>query len=158
MAFMTQYDKRGRFTTSPGSPIHKIYGGHYDEKGRVVLQETGQENIYDFIQSHAESCDIHVLMKRFQNGDVSALSSRQGFYGDVLDFPKTYAEALNHMHEMESQFMELPVEVRAKFNHSFQEFLASSGEPDFMEKLGLSQSAPVSTPVSESVSEGGNAE
>lgn len=158
MAFMTQYDKRGRFTTSPGSPIHKTYGGHYDEKGRVVLQETGQENIYDFIQSHAESCDIHVLMKRFQNGDVAALSSRQGFYGDVLDFPKTYAEALNHMHEMESQFMELPVEVRAKFNHSFQEFLASSGEPDFMEKLGFSQLASAPAPASESLPEGGNAE
>lgn len=157
MAFMTQYDKRGRFTTSPGSPIHKTYGGHYDEKGRVVLQETGQENIYDFIQSHAESCDIHVLMKRFQNGDVSALSSRQGFYGDVLDFPKTYAEALNHMHEMESQFMELPVEVRAKFNHSFQEFLASSGEPDFMEKLGWSQPSAPAPVVTEPV-EGGNAE
>lgn len=156
MAFMTQYDKRGRFTTSPGSPIHKIYGGHYDEKGRVVLQETGQENIYDFIQSHAESCDIHVLMKRFQNGDVAALSSRQGFYGDVLDFPKTYAEALNHMHEMESQFMSLPVEVRARFNHSFQEFLASSGESDFLQKLGFSQSAPA--PAPESSSEGGNAE
>nr|CAI9750413.1 virion structural protein [Microvirus sp.] len=158
MAFMTQYDRRGRFTTCPGSPIHKTYGGYYDEKGRVVLRETGQENIYDFIQSHVESCDIHVLMKRFLNGDVSALSSRQGFYGDVLDFPKTYAEALNHMHEMESQFMELPVEVRAKFNHSFQEFLACSGEPDFMEKLGFSQPAPASVSDRESVPEGGNAE
>lgn len=156
MAFLTQYDKRGRFTTSPGSPIHKTYGGHYDEKGRVVLQETGQEDIYDFIQSHAESCDIHVLMKRFQNGDVTALSARQGFYGDVLDFPKTYAEALNHMHEMESQFMKLPVDIRAKFNHSFQEFLASSGEPDFLEKLGLSNTGPV--PVPEPETEGGNVE
>lgn len=158
MAFMTQYDKRGRFTTSPGSPIHTTYGGHYDEKGRVVLQETGHENIYDLIQSHAESCDIHVLMKRFQNGDVTALSSRQGFYGDVLDFPKTYAEALNHMHDMESQFMELPVDVRAKFNHSFQEFLASSGEPDFLEKLGLSQSVSDTPASSESVVDGGDLE
>lgn len=156
MAFMTQYDKRGRFTTSPGSPIHKTYGGHYDEKGRVVLQETGQENIYDFIQSHAESCDIHVLMKRFQNGDVAALSARQGFYGDVTEFPKTYAEALNSIQEMESRFMELPVETRAKFNHSFQEFLACSGEPDFMEKLGWSQ--PVPAPVVTEPAEGGNAE
>ncbi len=155
MAFSTQYDKRGRFFTSPGSPIHKTYGGHYDEKGRVVLEETGQENIYDFIQSHAESCDIHVLMKRFQNGDPTALSVRQGFYGDVLDFPKTYAEALNHMHEMEEHFMELPVEIRAKFNHSFQEFLACSGEPDFMEKLGVTPAIPSEKPsdVSESAKE-----
>ena len=155
MAFSTQYDKRGRFFTSPGSPIHKTYGGRYDEKGRVVLEETGQENVYDLIQSYADSCDIHVLMKRFQGGDPTALSARQGFYGDVLDFPKTYAEALNHMHEMEERFMELPVEIRAKFNHSFQEFLACSGEPDFMEKLGVTPAIPaeklavVSEPVKE---------
>lgn len=62
------------------------------------------------------------------------------------------------MHEMESQFMELPVEVRAKFNHSFQEFLASSGEPDFLEKLGFSQSVSASASVPESVPEGGTAE
>lgn len=152
--FCTQYSKRGRLYANPGSPIHKTYGGHYDEKGRVVLEETGQENIYDFIQSHAESTDIHVLMKRFQNGDVTALSSAQGFYGDVLDFPKTYAEAFNHMHEMEAQFMKLPIEVRGKFNHSFQEFLACSGEPDFLDKLGL-RSEPVSASV---VPEGGNEE
>ena len=137
MQFKTQYDARDRIFSDPGSPEHITYAGHYDEKGRVVLEESGRENIYDFIQSHAESCDIHVLMKRYQNGDVDALSQKQGFYGDFLDFPKTYAEALNHMNEMERQFMALPVETREKFGNSFTEFLASSAEPDFLERLGI---------------------
>lgn len=137
MEFKTQYDARDRVFTDPGSPEHITYAGHYDEKGRVVLEESGRENIYDFIQSHAESCDIHVLMKRYQNGDVEALSQKQGFYGDFLDFPKTYAEALNHMNEMECQFMALPVETREKFGNSFTEFLAASAEPDFLDRLGI---------------------
>lgn len=137
MQFKTQYDARDRFFSDPGSPEHITYAGHYDEKGRVVLEESGRENIYDFIQSHAESCDIHVLMKRYQNGDVDALSQKQGFYGDFLDFPKTYAEALNHMNEMERQFMALPVETREKFGNSFTEFLAASAEPDFLDRLGI---------------------
>lgn len=137
MEFKTQYDARDRVFTDPGSPEHITYAGHYDEKGRVVLEESGRENIYDFIQSHAESCDIHVLMKRYQNGDVDALSQKQGFYGDFLDFPKTYAEALNHMNEMERQFMALPVETREKFGNSFTEFLAASAEPDFLDRLGI---------------------
>lgn len=137
MEFKTQYDARDRVFTDPGSPEHITYAGHYDEKGRVVLEECGRENIYDFIQSHAESCDIHVLMKRYQNGDVEALSQKQGFYGDFLDFPKTYAEALNHMNEMERQFMALPVETREKFGNSFTEFLAASAEPDFFDRLGI---------------------
>lgn len=137
MQFKTQYDARDRIFSDPGSPEHITYAGHYDEKGRVVLEESGRENIYDFIQSHAESCDIHVLMKRYQNGDVDALSKKQGFYGDFLDFPKTYAEALNHMNEMERQFMALPVETREKFGNSFTEFLAASAEPDFLDRLGI---------------------
>lgn len=147
MEFKTQYDPRDRVETCPGSPEHITYAGHYDEKGRVVLEESGRENIYDFIQSHAESCDIHVLMKRYQNGDVSALSQAQGFYGDVLDFPKTYAEALNHMNEMERKFMSLPVDVREKFGNSFSEFLAASGEPDFLDRLGIKKEEPVATPA-----------
>lgn len=142
MEFKTQYDARDRIFSDPGSPEHITYAGHYDEKGRVVLEESGRENLYDYIQSYAESCDIHVLMKRYANGDVDALSQKQGFYGDFLDFPKTYAEALNHMNEMERQFMALPVETREKFGNSFTEFLAASGEADFLDKLGIKAEEP----------------
>lgn len=145
MQFKTQYDARDRIFSDPGSPEHITYAGHYDEKGRVVLEECGRENIYDFIQSHAESCDIHVLMKRYQNGDFDALSQKQGFYGDFLDFPKTYAEALNHMNEMERQFMALPVETREKFGNSFTEFLAASAEPDFLDRLGIKKESASET-------------
>ena len=147
MGFKTQYDARDRIFSEPGSPEHITYAGHYDEKGRVVLEESGRENIYEFIQSHAESCDIHVLMKRYLNGDVDALSHKQGFYGDFLDFPKTYAEALNHMNEMERQFMALPVETREKFGNSFTEFLAASGEADFFDRLGIKEEPKEVTPA-----------
>lgn len=157
MEFKTQYDARDRVFSDPGSPEHITYAGHYDEKGRVVLEESGRENIYDFIQSHAESCDIHVLMKRYANGDVDALSQKQGFYGDFLDFPKTYAEALNHMNEMERRFMALPVETRENFGNSFTEFLAASGEADFLERLGIKAEEPKEVtpaiPVKEDVKE-----
>lgn len=143
MQFKTQYDARDRVFSDPGSPEHITYAGHYDDKGRVVLEESGRENIYDYIQSFADSCDIHVLMNRYQNGDVTALSQKQGFFGDFLDFPKTYAEALNHMNEMERQFMSLPPETREKFGNSFSEFLAASGESDFLDRLGIKKESVV---------------
>lgn len=146
MQFKTQYDARDRVFSDPGSPEHITYAGHYDDKGRVVLEESGRENIYDYIQSFADSCDIHVLLNRYQNGDVTALSQKQGFFGDFLDFPKTYAEALNHMNEMERQFMSLPPETREKFGNSFSEFLAASGESDFLDRLGIKKE-PVVEPV-----------
>lgn len=137
--FRTQYD-RHRVLSEPGQREKVTYGGHYDEKGRVVLEEIGRVNLYDEIQSHADSVDIHVLMQRYKNGDPDALSRAQGLYLDATVFPKTYAEALNHMVDMERSFMSLPVEIREKFNNSFSEFLASSGESDFMERLGLVES------------------
>ena len=46
------------------------------------------------------------------------------------------------MNEMERQFMALPVETREKFGNSFTEFLAASGEADFLERLGIKAEEP----------------
>lgn len=154
MQFSTQYDARDRVFSNPGDPIHITYAGHYDEKGRVVLVESGRENIYDQIQSHAESCDIHVLMKRYLNGDATALSQAQGQFLDATQFPKTYADMLNFVNEQERAFMALPVDVREKFGNSFTEYLAASGEPDFLERLGFKKEpAAESTPAIPEVKE-----
>jgi hypothetical protein len=143
MQFSTQYDARDRVFCNPGDPIHITYAGRYDEKGRVVLEESGRENIYDQIQSHAESCDIHVLMKRYLNGDATALSQAQGQYLDATHFPKTYADMLNFVNDQERAFMALPADVREKFGNSFTEYLAASCEPDFLDRLGIERQPAV---------------
>lgn len=143
--FKTQYDARDRIQSNPGNPIKQLYCGSYNERGQVVLKEDGTENIYDFIQSFAESTDIHSILRRFENGEVDVLEKVQGFYGDVTEMPKTYAEALQRIADSEKVFMSLPVEVRAKFGHSFSEFLAASNDVDFLERLGV-QVADSETP------------
>ncbi len=141
--FKTQYDARDRIQSNPGSPIKQLYAGSYNERGQVELREDGTENIYDFIQSFAESTDIHAIMRRFENGEVDVLEKVQGFYGDVTGMPKTYAEALQRIADSEKVFMSLPVDVRAKFGHSFSEFLAASNDADFLERLGVQVDNPV---------------
>lgn len=135
--FKTQYDARDRIQSNSGSPIKQLYTGSYNERGQVELKEDGTENIYDFIQSFAESTDIHAILRRYENGEVDVLEKVQGFYGDVTDMPKTYAEALQRIADSEKVFMSLPVDVRAKFGHSFSEFLAASNDADFLERLGV---------------------
>ncbi len=135
--FKTQYDARDRIESNAGSPIKQLYAGSYNERGQVELREDGTENLYDFIQSFAESTDIHAIMRRFQNGEVDVLEKVQGFYGDVTEMPKTYAEALQRIADSEKVFMSLPVDVRAKFGHSFSEFLAASNDADFLDRLGV---------------------
>lgn len=144
--FKTQYDERERVFAHPGNPIKQLYAGSYNERGQVVLHEDGTEDIYAFIQSFAESTDIHVIMRRYQNGEVDVLEKVQGFYGDITTMPHTYAEALQRISDSEKVFMSLPVDVRAKFGHSFSEFLAASQDTDFLDRLGIQpkeQPAPV---------------
>lgn len=141
--FKTQYDARDRIQSNPGSPIKQLYAGSYNERGQVVLREDGTENLYDFIQSFAESTDIYAIMRRFENGEVDVLEKVQGFYGDVTEMPKTYAEALQRIADSEKVFMSLPVDVRAKFGHSFSEFLAASNDADFLDRLGVQVEEPV---------------
>lgn len=114
-----------------------MYSPRYDDNGVLDLEVTGQENLYEFIQSHKESTDIHVLLTRFANGETDVLSRMQGFYADVSDMPKTYAEVLNAVIAGEETFARLPVEIKQRFDNSFAVWLASMDSPDFSERMGV---------------------
>lgn len=129
--FKTQFDARERVTANPGSTVRVLYSPKFDAKGVMSLVESGKENLYEFIQSHKESCDIHVILERFARGDVSALERVQGTYGDFSNMPRTYADMLNLVHSAEDAFSNLPVDERAKYGHSFERWLVEfSPEPD----------------------------
>lgn len=154
--FKTQFDARDRIQSHPGNPIKQLYAGSYNERGQVELKEDGTEDLYAFIQSFAESTDIHSILKRYQNGEVDVLEKVQGFYGDITEMPHTYAEALQRIADSEKVFMSLPVDVRAKFGHSFSEFLAASQDADFLDRLGFKpevQPEPVSTELNSAIPE-----
>ncbi len=141
MEFRTQFMSHERVVARPGSRVKPVYSPVYDANGVLDLEQTGQENLYDYIQSHKDSVDIHKILQRFENGDVAALAKVQGMYGDFTDVPRTYAEALNAVISAETTFNGLPVEVRAKFNHSFSQFLAQAGSPQWLAAMGITADA-----------------
>lgn len=137
--FRTQFDRHDRVFQSPGNGDKILYTPQLLDDGNIDLVPSGKEDLYEFIQSHKDSCDIHVLLARYQNGDVDALSRAQGAYGDFTQMPTTYAELLNAMIAGEAYFNSLPVDVRAKFDHSFEQFMLSMDDmPGWLDKLGLS--------------------
>lgn len=138
--FVTQFVPHSRVFTNAGSRVHILHKPVIDENGHMELVEAGKENIYDFIQSFKDSCDISLIVKRFTNGEIDVLSRRQGMFFDATQMPKNLAETLNYVRNAEEQFKTLPVEVRAKFGHSFAEWVASAGSDDFFEKMGISNS------------------
>lgn len=146
MIAKTQFDPHARVHSNPGSREKVLYGPHFDDHGHMELVETGREDLYAYIQSHKDSVDIKVILDRFARGDQMALNRRQGFYGDFTQMPTTYAEALNAMISAENYFNSLPVETRAQFNHSFQQFLAQMDKPDFTTKMGFQPAQVPSSP------------
>ena len=146
MEFKTQYSPRERIHPCAGSRVKQLYAGRYDANGRVVLEEKGTEDLYAYIQSFADSVDINVILARFSNGDTEALSRAQGFYADVTDFPTNMADALNRINECEEMFRSLPLEVRQKFDCSFEQFLSQSGTNDWLEKMGMVEHSVAEAP------------
>ena len=104
----------------------------------MLLNETGTENLYDYIQSHRDSVDIHKILQRFEEGDVNVLSKVQGQFGDFSDYPRSYAELLNKVLEGEQSFNQLPLDVREQFGFSYERWLASAGSESWISAMGLS--------------------
>lgn len=136
--FKTQYSSdRPRPKSQLGTRVKVLYAPEFDDDGRMHLVESGREDLYGYIQSHRDSVDINVLLKRYQNGDVTALNRAQAFFMDTTEMPHTYAELLNRVQQGRSFFDSLPVETRARFGHDFNRFLASMDSPDFLKLVGI---------------------
>lgn len=137
--FRTQYDKQVPIYEHTGSPVKTLYAPVFSQEGVMDLKEIGKHDLYQEIQSHRDSVDIHVLLSMYNNGDPGALSRIQGAYGDFTKMPTTFAEALNTMIAAEQYFNGLPVDVRAKFGHDFHQFIATMDTPDWTTRMGLDQ-------------------
>lgn len=153
MQFENQFRDHKRFLTGVGSREKITYEARYNAKGQLELNEKGKEDWYGYIQSHKDSVDIHVLLERFQRGDVDVLNRVQGFYGDITSYPSTFADALNIVRSGQEFFDSLPVEERAKYNHNFSEFLAALDSPDTLARLFGSGGSSAGESASESVTE-----
>lgn len=132
---MTSIDVSERFYSNVGSPEVTLYIAEVDDEGTIDLVENGRKNLYDEIQSHKDSVDLKLLLQRFNNGETDVLSKVQGTYADLSDMPRTYADMLNLIKKGESDFLSLPVDVRAKFDHSFEKWLVSFGTKDWLSRM-----------------------
>lgn len=150
--FKTQYsDDRPRPKAHVGTRVKVLYAPEFDDDGRMQLVESGREDLYGYIQSHKDSVDINVLLKRYQNGDASALNRAQAFFMDATDLPTTHAEWLNRVNQGRQFFDSLPAETRARFGNDFNRFIASMDSPDFAQLIGLDVSGNGSSEPAEVV-------
>lgn len=113
----------------------------YNYDAVEVSRNTGLECLDESLtdQSGKEDADINTLIKRFGvTGTVPVLDRvpLQSDFVGVID----YHSAMNTLLAADDTFMELPADLRSRFNHSPHEFLNFCSNPanrDEMIKLGL---------------------
>lgn len=127
-------------STDPGVRLITTYKLSYDDDGTKELVVDGYKDIYEEIQSHADSVDIHKIVERCAlTGDMSELYKTEGFYGDLAMFPETRAEALQMLAEAQNIWDKLPVDVKKKFDNNVDNFFSTAFTDEWTEKLEIKQ-------------------
>lgn len=123
--------------TESGSDVKVIYSSKVNDDGTIELVPSGKEDWQSYIESFAGTVDINYIIARYQNGDMTALNQRNGVFGDFTQMPKTYAEMLQIQINAKDAFDRLPVDVKEKFHNDFNQYLASAGTEEWLDKLGI---------------------
>ena len=115
------------FVSNSGDRYHIVYAPHVLSDGTIELVESGRDDIQEYIDSFRDQTDMAFILERLQVGDTSVLSNRVPFYGDVTEFPKTYAETLQIMIDAKASFEKLSPDQRNKFDNDFNQYFAITG-------------------------------
>ena len=124
--FKTQYDSRERTVSNAWNRIAPVY-----ELAKGQLKKVGEKDVYAEIQSHAESCDIKIMIARLQSGDTSMI--RNVSYMDITDMPKNLAEAYQMVNQATADFNNLPLEVRREYEFNPENYIHDLGTDHWKE-------------------------
>lgn len=135
MKFRSKYSERVRKYIEPGSGIKTEYTLQVKDN-ELTLVETGKTDLYAYIQSHADSVDIHKILERCALlDDYSMLNRMPAEFMDTTEMPKSLAEAFEMTKNAENMFMRFPTDLKEKYNNNFLEFLADLGTEHFNENV-----------------------
>lgn len=118
-----------------GSGLRQLYIPCFVD-GCFTIEESGVFDLQEQINDNASSCDINVLVARYNAGDLTALSRRQGMFGDFTSAPDSYRQALEIVKGFESAFSDMSDSDKAGAKTAFE----------FLDKLKNSDKSPEVSP------------
>lgn len=126
------------FVSCVGSRYRDEFNGKVLDNGVIELVENGKTDVYAQIQADAEANSIPAILARFENGDTSGFDART-MYGDFTDLPKTYAEFLQRQIDAQHVWESLDPKQRIKFDNDMNQFFATAGSKEWIDKLSGDQ-------------------
>lgn len=79
------------------------------------LIETGKTDIFEFIQSFADSVSLEKIIRRAELGDPTGLTQRQGVYMDASGMPRDLAQTYQLVAKAQAYFNNLPESIRKDY-------------------------------------------
>lgn len=108
------------------------------DREAVQIDFVDQESLTQ--QHFKDHCDINSIIARYdKTGLIEHVNRARAFYGDFTEVNE-YQDAINLVQKGKESFMELPAEIRSRFNHDpgqFLEFVSNPKNIDEMVRLGL---------------------
>lgn len=139
------------YINDPNTKTYEI-GGYYMEpyvkNGKLISKRpNGRIRVQTIVEGESltqqqfkDDCDVNLIMAKFmKTGQVTHWNSKSGVYGDFTEIP-SYHEAMQTITQAQDAFMQLPAEVRLKFNNDPQQLMDYLNDPQKVEesvKLGL---------------------
>lgn len=130
--------KRPAKASCAGNRTEPHYVERYTETGHPYLVKDGETDIVAIIQSHKEECDINLMLQRYAAGDTSVMRN-DARYIDTSELPTTIHGFFNLMAAQREKFDALPIEIKQKFDNSFEVWASMAGTSEWTEKMGISQ-------------------
>lgn len=112
----------------------------FDEKGCVK-----DYGVSLAVQSYRDDVDINKIVKRMEKGQMLDNIRNDGRFEDVSKYTDL-ADAIIKVQEANELFMDIPAEVRSRFNNDpveLVEFLQDEGNRKEAEELGLVNPKPI---------------
>lgn len=141
MSFRSVSSPPVAFFSPTGFGEKPVYQVQLTATGHKQVVQTGKTNLYARIQASLEESKLENIIRRFTGGDVSALNAVQGRFFDATTMPQSFAEMQNLVAHVYSEFEALPLEVRAKFDHSPERYMSAYGSEAWADAVGLKNSA-----------------
>lgn len=142
--WQTYFNRHEEVVSESGTGIKQEWQLVIDDYGNETFEKCGETNIYEKIQSYADSVDVNRIINRVMQGDSSLLEKVKGFHADVSQMQTDFRELYNLNIRGEKMFDELPAEIKQAFDGSYYKFVT---EPERLEKFNKAKQADDKSPI-----------
>lgn len=141
MKFLTRYDSKPFRPSNCGEREYCEGKVVFSPDGNLRLEYSDKtRDRQTEINSFAANCDVNMLVKRYENGDQTALlRSNTGVYADLSKMPKSIHEAQQLSRSIHSLYDSMGDDIKLKYGTLDEFCSAFSTKANFEEFVGFSR-------------------